>query len=164
MPFPNLMGPVWLEEELVKYNLGLFARFVAYIQVVTGILLLTQRFATLGALMLFPMLLNILVITISLQWRGTPYVVSFFLLLNIFLFLYDYPRLKALISEDKVALQLLPLKRKSATADVALAFGILCLTGGASLYHRAPVISWIMVSFGTACMLFASCYEVIFRK
>lgn len=41
---------------------------------VLGALLLSQRFATLGAVMLVPMLANILVITISLQWRGTPYV------------------------------------------------------------------------------------------
>src|SRR6187549_2752832 len=71
---PGLIGPIWLEERLAAYGLALWARFVAWSQLGIGALLLSQRFATLGAVMLVPMLANILVITISLQWRGTPYV------------------------------------------------------------------------------------------
>lgn len=60
-------------------------------------MLLTRRFATLGALFLAPLLENILVITISLQWRGTPYVVSGFLVMDLALLIYDRSRLWPLI-------------------------------------------------------------------
>ena len=70
--FPGIIGPVWLETELSKYGLDVYARFIAFSQIITGLLLLTQRFATLGAIMLLPMLLNIWMVTISLQWSGTP--------------------------------------------------------------------------------------------
>ena len=95
--FPGLIGPVWLEDELTKYGLGLFARFVAFGQVIVGYLLLTLRFSTLGAVMLVPMVLNILVVTISMEWRGTPYVLAFFLASNLFVLAVDYRRLLPLI-------------------------------------------------------------------
>ena len=94
---PGLIGPVWLEERLAQYNLGLWAQFVAWSQVLIGALLLSQRFATLGAVMLVPMLANILVVTISLQWRGTPYVNAVLLAMNLFLLWADRERLKPLV-------------------------------------------------------------------
>lgn len=94
---PGIIGPVWLEERLAQYSLGLWAQFVAWSQVVIGALLLSQRFATLGAVMLVPMLANILVVTISLQWRGTPYVNAVLLAMNLFLLWADRERLKPLV-------------------------------------------------------------------
>ncbi len=101
--FIGLMGTVWLEEKLVQYDLGLFARFVAYSQVTTGFLLLTFRFRTLGAVMLVPMLANILMITISQHWKGTPYVVSVFILQNMYLLWYDRAILLPLITGENSA-------------------------------------------------------------
>ncbi|MFN8355707.1 MAG: DoxX family membrane protein [Spirosomataceae bacterium] len=98
--FPGLIGPPWLEERLVQYGLGLFARFIAYTQIIVGLLLLTQRFATLGAVMLFPMLLCIFVVTVSLEWQGTPYVNFFLLVLNGILLAHDFPKLKFLFVDN----------------------------------------------------------------
>jgi len=98
--FPNSIGPPWLEARLEPYGLALFARFIAVSELAVGLLLLTRRLATLGALMLFPMITGILVTTISLHWRGTPYVNTVFLLLNGALLAYDYPRLRWIIAED----------------------------------------------------------------
>jgi uncharacterized membrane protein YphA (DoxX/SURF4 family) len=95
---PGLIGPVWLEERLAQYGLGLWAQFVAVSQVLIGALLLSQRFATLGAVMLVPMLTNILVITISLKWRGTPYVNAVLLVMNLFLLWADREHLKPLVA------------------------------------------------------------------
>lgn len=107
--FPGLIGPVWLEERLAEHGLALFARFVAFSQVLAGILLLTQRFATLGAIISFPLFLNILLVTISLEWRGTPYVNAVFLAMNSYLLLIDFPKLKFIFT-DTTADQL-PLVR-----------------------------------------------------
>ena len=98
---PGLIGPVWLEERLAQYGLALWAQFVAVSQVVIGALLLSQRLATLGAVMLVPMLVNILVITISLKWRGTPYVNAVLLAMNLFLLWADRERLKPLVARAR---------------------------------------------------------------
>uniref|UniRef100_UPI0040486EF2 DoxX family protein n=1 Tax=Roseivirga sp. TaxID=1964215 RepID=UPI0040486EF2 len=115
--FPGIIGPVWLEDELAPYGLGLYARFIAGSQIIVGLLLLTQRFATLGAVLLFPVLLNILMVTISLEWRGTPYVNGFFLLLNTWLLLYDWPKLKFIFSDRTEIVKPIPLTRQSNKAD-----------------------------------------------
>lgn len=97
--FPNTMGPANLEATLEPHGLAIFARFIAISEVGTGLLLLTRRFATLGAILLVPILTSILVITTALQWRGTPVAVSGFLLLAIALLIYDYPKLAGLIGD-----------------------------------------------------------------
>ena len=91
------MGPAELENTLAPYGLAAYARFIAISELGVGIMLLTRRFVTLGAFLLAPMLLNILVIAISLHWRGTPYVVSGFLVMDVALLLFDRSRLWSLI-------------------------------------------------------------------
>lgn len=83
--FGQLIGPPWLEASLAKYGLGLFAKVVAISQVLCGMLLLSQRFSLLGAIMLVPMNVAILAVTVSQNWAGTPYVNTVFLLLNLVL-------------------------------------------------------------------------------
>lgn len=95
--FPSTMGPADLESTLAPYHLAVYARFIAASEVGVGLMLLTRRFATLGSLFLAPILANILVITISLQWRGTPYVVSGFLIMDLGLLIHDRSRLWPLI-------------------------------------------------------------------
>ncbi|WP_460893646.1 DoxX family membrane protein [Rufibacter soli] len=96
--FGQLIGPPWLEERLAQYGLGFFAQVVACCQVIIGALLFTQRFSTLGAIMLVPMNIAILAVTVSQHWTGTPYVNAVFLLLNLLLLLYEYPRFQFLFS------------------------------------------------------------------
>jgi len=99
--FPGLIGPVWLIEQLEKYQLGIFATFIAWSQIIIGLLLMTQRFARIAAIMLVPMLLNILMVTISQNWQGTPYVLTALLLMNIYLIAMDFDMLKWLLSDQK---------------------------------------------------------------
>jgi hypothetical protein len=91
--FIGIMGPQWLIERLAQYDLGLYATFIAYSQVLIGFMLLTLRFRLAGAMMLVPMLANILMITVSLKWQGTPYVVSVFIGMNMWLLWYDRQKL-----------------------------------------------------------------------
>lgn len=95
--FPSIIGPVWLVDRLEPYGLALFGQFIALSEAAVGLLLLSRRLAILGAIMLVPMLTSILVVTISLQWRGTPYVNAFLLLLNLALLAYDYPRWRGIL-------------------------------------------------------------------
>ncbi|AKQ47140.1 hypothetical protein TH63_18240 [Rufibacter radiotolerans] len=96
--FGQLIGPPWLEESLAKYGLGLFAQVVAGSQVICGALLFSQRFSTLGAIMLVPMNISILAVTVSMNWAGTPYVNAVFLFLNLLLLAYEYKRFWFLFS------------------------------------------------------------------
>jgi hypothetical protein len=87
--FIGWIGPPWLVEEMSKYNLGLYATFIAYSQIFIGFSLLTTRYKLLGSIMMTPMIINILVVTISLQWAGTPLVLGFLLFLN-FILLWQF--------------------------------------------------------------------------
>ena len=87
--FIGWIGPPWLIERLAEYELGLFAAFIALAQITIGFMLMTTRFKLLGSIMLVPMIVNILMVTISQQWQGTPYVLAVLLGMNGFL-LWQY--------------------------------------------------------------------------
>lgn len=78
--FPGLIGPVWLEEKLEPFGLGLYAKFIAFAQLAIGYFLITWSYRKIFSIALLIMLINILVVTISLQWRGTPFVLSIFII------------------------------------------------------------------------------------
>lgn len=142
--FPGLIGPVWLEDELAPHGLGLYARFIAASQILVGLLLLTQRFATLGAILLFPMLLNIFMVTVSLEWQGTPYVNFVLLLLNAWLLAYDYHKLKFILTEETEPLKQMPLKRKSLKADAIWALALVGIGASVPLSYWHLEAAWIL--------------------
>lgn len=87
--FIGWIGPPWLVERLAEYDLGLFAEFIAICQITIGFMLMTTRYKLIGSIMMVPMITNILMVTISQNWAGTPYVLSVLLLMNLFL-LWQY--------------------------------------------------------------------------
>jgi uncharacterized membrane protein YphA (DoxX/SURF4 family) len=88
------------------HPVGLFFRFmedtgfwwdlVGWTQIVAGVLLITQRFATVGALILLPVVVNILAVNVSLYpaFGATIYLTGVTLALTLFLVAYDYPKWK----------------------------------------------------------------------
>ncbi|WP_242919151.1 hypothetical protein [Pontibacter liquoris] len=134
--YPGLIGPVWLEERLATFWLGLFARFIAYTQVLVGFVLLTLRYRTLGAIMLLPLLLNILVVTISLHWRGTPYVLAFLLGLNLVLLLAEAPKLLHLLGFRTAY-------RPPVAAPSPATYGLVWLAGLAVMLASIPVSAYL---------------------
>jgi len=79
------------------YRTGFYWRFIGLCQLAAALLLLIPRTATIGALVYFPLILNIFVITVSLQFRGTPVITGLMLLANIYLLCWDYDKLKRLV-------------------------------------------------------------------
>ena len=79
------------------YRSGLYWNFLGWSQLLAGLLLMTQKFAALGALVFFPISLNIFVITVSYSFSGTPVITGLMLLANIFLLLWDYQKFMPLI-------------------------------------------------------------------
>lgn len=87
--FIGWIGPPWLVERLAEFDLALYASFIAVCQISIGFMLLTTRYKLLGGIMLIPMILNILMVTVSQHWRGTPYVLAALLTMNSYL-LWQY--------------------------------------------------------------------------
>ncbi|MCC2548007.1 hypothetical protein LJY25_16280 [Hymenobacter sp. BT175] len=93
----GLMGPPMNHAFLAANGLEIFAQFIGVAQFTIGLLLLTGRFALLGAVMLVPMWVGIVMLTWSQHWTGTPYLTTGFLVLTIGLLLHDFDRLKWLV-------------------------------------------------------------------
>lgn len=148
----GMMGPGWLFERLAPHGLLGFAQFIATAQIIIGFLLLIRRFTTAGAIMLVPMLLNILVIVLSLQWQGTPVVVSLFLVMNAYLLYHDRAKWLPLLGLDGRRTTTLAWWRDIWPYAVAL---LLLLGGTWSAYATQSGDKWVMrtglvVLLGTA--------------
>jgi uncharacterized membrane protein YphA (DoxX/SURF4 family) len=79
------------------YRSGIYWEFLGWGQLLAGLILMTQLYSTLGALMFLVIILNIFVITISYQMSGTIVITGLLLLGNLFLILWDYQRISILI-------------------------------------------------------------------
>lgn len=77
---------------------GLYWNFIGWSQIAAGALLLTQRFASLGAALFFGIILNIFIITVSYGFSGTPVVTGLMLLAATFLLLWDIEKWQFLFS------------------------------------------------------------------
>src|SRR5580765_6989737 len=76
---------------------GFYYTFLGVGQLVTALLLLIPRTALLGAMLYFPMILNICVLTYAVRFEGTR-IATLMLLANLFLLVWDYQRLKYIFS------------------------------------------------------------------
>lgn len=75
---------------------GYYYTFIGIVQVITAILLLIPRTALLGALMYFPIIINICVLTYATRFAGTR-IVTIMVLASLFLLIWDYDRLKYIL-------------------------------------------------------------------
>ncbi|UOG74817.1 hypothetical protein MTX78_22220 [Hymenobacter tibetensis] len=143
--FWGWIGPVWLAERLQPFQLGLYVAFIAASQLVTGFLLLTRRFWLLGAVLLVPMLANILLVTISLQWPGTPYIVAVLLLMNLALLFSEHQRLRVLWSRAAyVPASAGPAR--TVTGHVVWVAGLLLSVSAAPIsYVLLPLSYWLAI-------------------
>jgi len=82
----------------VLYQTGGYWQFIGWAQLLAGFLLMTQRYAKLGALVNFPILLNVFVITISMDFGGTPLITGLMLAANLMLLIWHWGELKSLIN------------------------------------------------------------------
>lgn len=98
--FGQLIGPPFLIKQLAEYDLELFGQFIALSQVLVGMMVMSQRYSVLGLIMLVPVNVSILMVTISQNWKGTPYVDSVLVALNILALLYEWKSLKFLLLPD----------------------------------------------------------------
>lgn len=94
---PPTEGPIWSFFEAM-YQTGAYWQFLGWAQVIAGVMLLIPRTAALGAICFLPIMLNIFVITIALDFGGTAVVAALMLLAVVFLVLWDFHLWKKLVS------------------------------------------------------------------
>lgn len=152
--FPLTMFPMSLAKILAPYGLSLWGEFVAWSQVIIGFLLMSQRFATIGAIMSLPLILNIFVITVSIGFGGTPYLNAFLIALNLFLLAADYHKLKFLFFDDITPCKPIPLRRDFWKIDLLwLVALMLCLSAGA--FHESNNFLTYALSFAGIAVILA---------
>jgi hypothetical protein len=76
------------------YKTGYWYEFIGWAQIVAAILLLIPRTSTLGALLFFPIIINIAVLTNSMGFKGTGAITIFMALAATYLLCWDYDKLK----------------------------------------------------------------------
>ncbi|SFT67041.1 hypothetical protein SAMN04489724_1511 [Algoriphagus locisalis] len=122
--FFGWIGPVWLIEELEPYGLGLYGKFIALSQITIGYMLVTIRYKLLGSIMMLPLIGNILMVTISLQWKGTPFVLGFLLLLDLILLWQYRDFFRPLIDEGKSRFDIKPRKIRTRNGHLVWLAGL----------------------------------------
>ncbi len=75
---------------------GYYYTFIGIVQIITAILLLIPRTSLLGALMYFPIIINICVLTYATRFEGTR-LVTMMVLASLFLLVWEYDRLKYIL-------------------------------------------------------------------
>lgn len=80
------------------YQSGIYWQFIGLGQLLAGSLLMTQRYAKLGALINLPIIANIFVVTISYDFNYTPVITGLILLANILLIYWDWDELRILVN------------------------------------------------------------------
>ena len=75
---------------------GYYYTFIGIVQIIIAIFLLIPRTSLLGALMYFPIIVNICVLTYATRFDGTR-IVTMMVLASLYLLIWDYDRLKHIL-------------------------------------------------------------------
>jgi uncharacterized membrane protein YphA (DoxX/SURF4 family) len=80
------------------YRAGWYWNFLGFMQLLTALLIIIPRTAYLGALLYLPIIINIFIIVVAVDFKGTPYIARLMLLANIYLLFWDYKKSKHIVS------------------------------------------------------------------
>ncbi len=82
------------------YQTGIYWNFLGFCQVFAAFLLMTQRYATVGALIFFGIISNIVVITLSMYFNYTPVITILMWLATLSLIMWDWNKIKILFVQS----------------------------------------------------------------
>ena len=84
------------------YQSGMYYHFLGLAQIVTAILLMTQRFALIGTILFLAITTNIWMITVSLPFKGTWIITSLMMFAGFVLLYWDKNRISAVYSDSEI--------------------------------------------------------------
>lgn len=101
IPFTNLdnSGPFFDYFDAL-YATGYYYNMIGWFQVVAAVLLITQRFATIGTFIYLPIIFNISILTLSIDNSFTPVIAALMLTGCLFLLFWDYYKWKYIFYGD----------------------------------------------------------------
>ena len=104
------------------FQTGFYYTFIGVLQMGAAILLLIPRTATLGALLYFPIILNIFILTLSTRFVGSLLSSPLMVLANLYLLCWDYHKLKFILPFNFPAPQEVIPKPKIVSKRFPIAF------------------------------------------
>lgn len=119
------------------FQTGYYHNFIGIMQVIAAILLLIPRTALLGAIIYFPIILNICVLSLSVRFDGSLVTSPLMLIAVLYLLCWDYGRLKHLFApryQPQTINKKFPVKFFTAVA-VVIVFTVVTLT---NIYELRP--------------------------
>jgi hypothetical protein len=105
------------------HHTGFYYTFIGYAQVAAAILLVIPRTVFLGALIYFPIILNICVLSIAVRFEGSLVTAPLMVLANLFLLMWHFDKLQFLLP-IKARIELLhPIHNKKSWSNFPWFFG-----------------------------------------
>jgi len=103
------------------YYTEYYYTFIGVAQLVIAVLLLIPRTALLGALMYFPIILNICILAYAVRFEGTR-AATFMVLANLYLLCWDYDRIKYILPFGQEKGEVYSAKKKPETGKFPFLF------------------------------------------
>jgi uncharacterized membrane protein YphA (DoxX/SURF4 family) len=100
---------------------GYYYTFVGIIQVTAALLLLIPRTALLGAIIYFPIILNICILAYAVRFEGTR-ITTLMVLANLYLLCWDYARLKYILPFEQPKTDSYTIKKEAVNKKFPLVF------------------------------------------
>jgi uncharacterized membrane protein YphA (DoxX/SURF4 family) len=79
------------------HQTGYYYTFIGIVQIIAAVLLLIPRTATLGAVIYFPIILNICILSFAVRFEGSLVSSSLMVLANLYLLCWDYDKIKFIL-------------------------------------------------------------------
>ena len=82
------------------YVTGFYWNFIGYYQILVGLILMTRWWQALSPLLILPVTVNIFLVSVSLEMRGTPVITGLMLLGNLFLMVWHWEKYKPILKRN----------------------------------------------------------------
>jgi uncharacterized membrane protein YphA (DoxX/SURF4 family) len=79
------------------YETGFYWNFIGYFQITVGALIFFNRFVVISSLLMMPVTINIFLVSIALNMRGTPIITTAMVGGNLFLLLWHFKNYRTLL-------------------------------------------------------------------
>jgi hypothetical protein len=83
------------------YETGIYWNSIGVIQIVLGLLIFSNRTVVLSSFLMMPVTINIFLISVALQMRGTPLISFMLVMANLFLLLWHFENYLPILSKPK---------------------------------------------------------------
>ena len=92
LPINNPVGAYFQ----TMYDTGFYWNFIGYFQIIVGFLIFFNRFVVLSSLLMMPVTINIFLVSMALNMKGTPLITFAMILGNTFLLLWHIKNYKTI--------------------------------------------------------------------